>query len=190
MDDQATVEEIDEAVSRHPIDADPELKRPRKKRKTNKEVEPELPVVALDDLSDDQRNIRNMLTKELKQLLLDHPKLDIEAIRKLDAQIKFLTTEEIANQIENMKIQIGINSPFENSKPLAGIIGLAISHKFDSPETTQIMINDKELLCALDHFFPSSLYYLSPLMKIVYRISYHTCNAFNEKKSRINNIVQ
>lgn len=178
--------EIDAAVSKYPLTEDKDQEPPKKKRKKNSpEPTVEEPIeVDLTDLTDDQRTVRKMLEKELKLLLLDHPNLDIESVKILDHHIKYLTSEEIASQIENIKIQIGINHPFENSKPMAGLMALGISMKFNHPQVIENMTNDKELLIALEHFFPSSSYHLTPIMKIIYRFAYHLSNSYNETQER------
>lgn len=193
MDKQVSPEDIDSVVYDNPLVIEtkkgkkrknPDIDLTEKPKKKQKVESQELVEVDTDELNEEELNIRNMLSKELKQLLVDFPGLDIQSIALLDEQIKYLTTNEIAKQIDNIKLKIGLLHPYQNSKPIAGIMGLAISAKFDTPDIVEKMSEDKELLSALDHFFPSTQYFLTPLMKIVYRCSFHVSNAYAEAKAR------
>lgn len=199
MDKTVTPQDIDEIVYENPLIVEP--KKTNKRKKVNKDDEnisnkrqkvdsQELTEVDTYNLTEEELNIRSMLCKELKQLLVDFPGLDIQAIALLDEHIKYLTTSEIAKQIDNIKLKIGLLHPYQNSKPIAGLMGLAISTKFNCPKIVQEITEDKELLSALDHFFPSTQYFLTPLMKVVYRFSYHLSNAYAEAKARNIGIMQ
>lgn len=199
MDKPVTPQDIDEIVYENPLVIETKKGKKRKNEKKDEEENPkkrqkvdsqELTEVDTDNLSEEEMNIRMMLCKELKQLLVDFPGLDIQAIALLDEHIKYLTTSEIAKQIDNIKLKIGLLHPYQNSKPIAGLMGLAISAKFDTPKIVQEITEDKELLSALDHFFPSTQYFLTPLMKVVYRFSYHLSNAYAEAKTRNIGIMQ
>lgn len=199
MDKSVTPQDIDEVVYDNPLIVEPKKTNKRKKVNKDNEEQPkkkqrvdsqELTEIDTDELTEEEMNIRLMLCKELKQLLVDFPGLDIKAIAMLDEHIKYLTTSEIAKQIDNIKLKIGLLHPYQNSKPIAGLMGLAISAKFDTPKIVQELTEDKELLSALDHFFPSTQYYLTPLMKVIYRFSYHLSNAYAEAKTRNIGIMQ
>lgn len=186
---EAILNQEDEDIIEQQQNDDPNH-RPKKRRKTKKKTSPREPLL-LDEpveplipiqYSSEQEAVRCMLKKELKQLLMDYPNLDIHAVAELDKLMEHLNIEELHAQIDNMRIAIGHSQPLENARSVVGTLAILMQQYTGYHHHHEELISDNELLSALDYFVPSSFYWLSPPLKVLYRLMYHLSRGYHEKK--------
>jgi hypothetical protein len=121
---------------------------------------------------------RRSLVKQLKGLLIRNPNINITRGCEIDARLACLSIEDLENLLENIKIELNIIHPNENSKSLLAAGGTALE-KFTGYEgyLVEPLVHDEELLGALEDMIPNYYDYFSGPIKVVTRVAKHISEA-------------
>lgn len=178
---------IDQAVER--VEKPKEKKRKRddsdgKSSKKRKVVEEEEEMV--EDVDENEKAMDELRRKELKRLVMKYPDVSLDKTREVDERIKAMTSEQVKEDLNNLKIEIGAQQPGETALSIVGFVGLMIQKYTGDKTVYERFTNDHELVSAVDQICPSIDDYLTVPLKIAHRVGAHLSSvAFDEKPVRI-----
>lgn len=134
------------------------LESPPKKKQEESEEEDEeevvgfgsVPMVTKEDFEKDKQR-----RQELKIILLKHPKLEMREVMELTDRIANMTPDEVIVTLESAKIEIGLKSPMANAISIVSMAGLLLGRYLKSPDLHHRLLNDTEMIVAVDNFLPA-----------------------------------
>lgn len=103
----------------------------------------------------EEHDLDQLRRKELKLILLKHPKLEMKEVMELTERIANMSPEEVAVTLESAKIEIGLKSPMSSAISFVSMVGLLLGRYFKSPVLHQRIMSDTQLLVAVDNFMPT-----------------------------------
>ena len=96
-------------------------KKRRKKRKESSSEEDEEQIAQRKEMKADA--LRRI---ELKNLMIKFPKVDIGDMEEIEKVVSSLSGHDLKCYLDNVKLKVGLTSPFETSKNMIGLTGLAL----------------------------------------------------------------
>lgn len=160
--------EVDDILNEDGSFSDEEtMEPPQKKRRVlvqtqNKKIDPKEEVNEEEDTfgefslaTKELHELDQMRRKELKLILLKHPKLEMKEIMELTDRIANMSPEEVEVTLESAKIEIGLKSPMSSAISFVSMVGLLFGRYFKSPELHTRIMTDTQLLVAVDNFMPT-----------------------------------
>jgi proteasome assembly chaperone (PAC2) family protein len=102
--------------------------------------------------------------------MVGHPGVDTGALKELEDALNLLSTDDLVSELNNYKIMIGMQNPGENAKGIVGLGGLCIGKYLKDMSIVRTMVENEELLTAVDYYCPDFYDWLAPSMKIAYII--------------------
>ncbi len=127
-------------------------------------------------LGEDNDDHRNLIIKQLKVLFLENPEIKESHTSKLDVRFARMSTAELKVLLENIKLELRLIHPHENSSSIVGAFGKVLEKYWGYTGIAETLLKDKELLLSIETLIPGFFEHLTIPMKIAYRISHHLTN--------------
>lgn len=109
--------------------------------------------------------------KELRNLHLRFPDIDVTQIAELRNKISQMTHDEVKTTIEDIKSTI--NQKSNTSEHALGTLALILSKISGEPKLYDKIMKDDEILAAAEYLCPSLEEYLSAPLQLVHKIAHH-----------------
>jgi len=109
--------------------------------------------------------------KELRNLHLRFPDIDVSQIAELRNKISQMTHDEVKTTIEDIKSTI--NQKTNTSEHALGTIALILSKISGEPKLYDKIMKDDEILAAAEYLCPALEEYLSAPLQLVHKIAHH-----------------
>ncbi|HXU95460.1 MAG TPA: hypothetical protein VFP45_03390 [Candidatus Nitrosotalea sp.] len=109
--------------------------------------------------------------KELKNLHLRFPDIDVSQIAELRNKIDQMTHEEIKTTIDDIKSTI--NQKTNTSEHALGAFALLLSKITGEPKLYDKIMKDDEILAAAEYLCPNLEEYLSAPLQLAHKIAHH-----------------
>lgn len=122
---------------------------------------------------------RRAVTTEVKELLIKYPDIDTSKAEKLDMQLACLSTDELECKLENIKIQVGVVSPNEKARSIAGVVGFIFEYYLGFRGFTDRLSNDTQLIGCIDAYLPASLHAIGVPLLTLLCLGGHIADHFN-----------
>jgi hypothetical protein len=176
---------IDEAVkaskSKRKADTEVDEERPIKKKKVSKDKGKK--VVEAIPITKDEIDKLAMSKKELKNLYLKYPDLDISRAVEIDELVESLSAFEVKKMLENMNSELKMKVPNSTSEDALGMIALILQRMTGNPRIYKKLMEDEKLHAAFEQICPRIEDYISVPLLIFHRLGTHFSEVlFTEEK--------
>lgn len=158
-----------------------------KKRKREEVEEPEEPKVPLPQaVQAEDYEVRCQAKANYKKLKLNHwdEGIDkkIREIEEFDKELDGLTTQELIDKHNNLKIAIGLKNPGQTAQGLIGLAGLGLGRVFSLDDFGSHLARNHELCSIVEGWIPDFSHLLAPPIQAAFLIAETATNLKTQRK--------
>lgn len=122
---------------------------------------------------------RRRLMREYKMIRVRHPDIDPSKMTKMDEELSMMETEEIEQQMENIRIEIGGVVPFATGTAILSGIGYGMERFLGMPGFKNQLLKSTECLAAAECACPINLSDYGPYIQSLACISSEVSKYFD-----------
>lgn len=154
-------------------DKEERSKKRKKKKKESSSDEESIEV----ELTPEEQTAQNIQRKELKNLLLKHPDLQVKGTMETCAKVEKMPIQEVTSFLEAAKLEMGLKNPLAVAENAVGLIGLTLERWLQKRGLYRRLMQDPQLIAAVDEFAPNFGDNINNPLQIFVRVFGHVSDA-------------